>query len=339
MNEPSDGMAWLLFSLLTVVLWGLWGIYSTLSQEILGAKPAYTWHCVGLAICGAAAAPFVGIGLSLKEMLLSVGAGCAYSCGSLWMIDAITGGGPAGIVVTTASLYPLVVMACNIFLFHEASSVKEAAGAATALLAIVFMADPTAGNDAKSTQANKTKWITLSLLSLLTYAIWVLCTEGIVTHQGPSAVYQTLGCMVACVLQCPSFIPDRTSSSDLHDVDCETPISYWSPKYTPRNRSLSEVSSVSPLAQVDDDEMKRPTWLETRGILYGLGMGVGMGAGTVTFMMACRSAPRLNPVVMITSMYPTVTLVFARVAWHEKLSYIQYMGVAAALVASILISV
>lgn len=336
MAEPSDDMAWLFLSVSTTIFWGLWGVCSTLSQDILGPGPAYTWHCVGLAICGAAAAPFVGFRLPLEAMWLSVGAGCSYSCGSLWMLNAITGGGPPGIVVTIAGLYPLAVMACNIFVFHEPASVKEAVGATIALLAIVFMSDPSAGDEVKSTHVNKTKWITISLLSLVGYAGWVLCTEGILTHQGPSAVFQALGCMVACLVQCPSFLPPRTSKLGLHSDD-DKASSYWSPRFTSRDRSLSD-ENCSSLIQVDEVDTKRPTMLEIRGILYGMGMGAGMGAGVVTFMMACKTAPRLSPVVMIAASYPTVTLLVARVVWQQKLSYVQYIGAFAAIVASALIS-
>lgn len=77
--------------------------------------------------------------------------------------------------------------------------------------------------------------------------------------------------------------------------------------------------------------------LSVKGGLYGLLNGVANGVACIFFIIALRRGPAM-PVVLITSMYPVITLLLSIFFLKQGLSLKQTLGMVFAMIALILFS-
>lgn len=77
--------------------------------------------------------------------------------------------------------------------------------------------------------------------------------------------------------------------------------------------------------------------LSAKGGTYGLLNGIANGLGCIFFIMALRKGPAI-PVILITSMYPFVTLALCWVFLKQGLNMRQGLGMLFAIVAIVLLS-
>lgn len=75
-----------------------------------------------------------------------------------------------------------------------------------------------------------------------------------------------------------------------------------------------------------------------KGSLYGLLNGLANGIGCIFFIIALRKGPTM-PVILITSMYPFVTLLLCMVFLKQGLTLKQGLGMLFAMLALILLSI
>ncbi|HBC0463553.1 TPA: EamA family transporter [Legionella pneumophila] len=78
--------------------------------------------------------------------------------------------------------------------------------------------------------------------------------------------------------------------------------------------------------------------LSVKGSTYGLLNGLANGIACIFFILALRNGPTM-PVVLVTSMYPMITLIFCMIFLKQELSIKQGLGVVFALTALILFSI
>jgi transporter family protein len=77
--------------------------------------------------------------------------------------------------------------------------------------------------------------------------------------------------------------------------------------------------------------------LSAKGSIYGLLNGVANGIACIFFIMALRKGPAM-PVVLITSMYPLITLLLSVFFLKQGLSVKQVLGMTFAITALVLFS-
>lgn len=77
--------------------------------------------------------------------------------------------------------------------------------------------------------------------------------------------------------------------------------------------------------------------ISAKGSAYGLLNGLANGIACIFFILALRNGPTM-PVVLVTSMYPMITLLFCMIFLKQELSLKQGLGMAFALMALILFS-
>ncbi|WP_133137842.1 EamA family transporter [Legionella rowbothamii] len=75
--------------------------------------------------------------------------------------------------------------------------------------------------------------------------------------------------------------------------------------------------------------------LHAKGGLYGLLNGLASGIACIFFILALRNGPTM-PVVLVTSMYPMITLVLCMVFLKQSLTLKQALGMGFAIIALIL---
>jgi len=77
--------------------------------------------------------------------------------------------------------------------------------------------------------------------------------------------------------------------------------------------------------------------LSAKGSMYGLLNGFANGIACIFFIMALRKGPAM-PVILVTSMYPFITLVLCMVFLKQGLTLKQGIGMVFALIALILLA-
>jgi len=131
---------WLLFSLLTILFWGLWGFFIKLSARylewyqiyVLGNVAAFLLSVYLLARYGV---DFVGSG---KGVLLGIAAGVVGTLGYIFFILA-TKTGKVSIVVPLTAIYPAVTFILAILLLREPFNLRHLVGMILALTGAILL--------------------------------------------------------------------------------------------------------------------------------------------------------------------------------------------------------
>lgn len=128
---------WLSFSLLTLGLWGCWGLLNKLATESLPMQAIYLLELVSYALVA-------GIFLGLERpkacwvptgMAAALGAGLCGALGLLCFLRALAAG-RAAVVVPLTGLYPVVTVLASLLLLQEPLTARQAVGIGLALVAV-----------------------------------------------------------------------------------------------------------------------------------------------------------------------------------------------------------
>jgi transporter family protein len=144
-NAASRFPPWLWLSILTMVLWGTWGIQSKLIMEtmtplanqivfVVGLVPPVIWCLI--------AQPRIVATLSRERRSGTVYAfltGILGAVGNIAFFIALAKGGPVSIVVPLTSLFPLVTVVLAAVWLRERIGRVQIAGLGFALVAIVLL--------------------------------------------------------------------------------------------------------------------------------------------------------------------------------------------------------
>lgn len=130
-------MGWLAFSLMALVLWGVWGFLSKAATQQLPPQAVYL-----LAVCGHGVVIgylWLGGGLALPwhpgAVAAALAAGVFMAFGLLCFFRALAGGA-ASVVVPLTALYPLVTVVLSWAVLREEMTPRHLAGIALAMLAV-----------------------------------------------------------------------------------------------------------------------------------------------------------------------------------------------------------
>ncbi len=161
---------WLLYSVLAIALFGVWGLVSTAASNALPAPTVQVFSTIGLVP--------VGLLLALSPHLRQGerhGRGCAFAlltglCGSLGnvaLFEALRRGGEASAVYPLTGLYPLVTLLLSRAVLKERLNVVQGTGLLLALGALVLFGDP----DFKPGARLLAPWMGFALASLILWGI------------------------------------------------------------------------------------------------------------------------------------------------------------------------
>ena len=132
---------WYLYTLLTLVQWGLWGLCSKLASNYSRPRQALIFQSVGVIA-------FAVIVLMMEKFSIvwSVpGFGWAAAGGFFAFVGFLTffaalEQGKASTVIALSALYPLVTILLSLAFLHEKLTGRQAIGIAFALIASVLLA-------------------------------------------------------------------------------------------------------------------------------------------------------------------------------------------------------
>ena len=134
--------AWLFYSLLTVLAWGVVGLLQKLSTNNISAESSLIWLVIGFLLI----APFFYPGAVLfhysrPNLAYGMLSGLLNALGAWALFAALKSGGKASVVAPLTALYPVVVIVLVPKILHESVSSLQWLGVGCALIAVVLLAD------------------------------------------------------------------------------------------------------------------------------------------------------------------------------------------------------
>jgi transporter family protein len=127
---------WLLYSLMTILCWGLWGVFSKLASNYSRPRQTLIFQAVGVIA-------FALVVLFIEQFQIqrtAAGFGWSFAAGFINFIGflaffAAVQKGKVSTVISLSSLYPVVTIALSVLLLHEKITKREGLGIALALTA------------------------------------------------------------------------------------------------------------------------------------------------------------------------------------------------------------
>jgi bacterial/archaeal transporter family protein len=136
---------WLLFSVVSLVFFGITGVTQKLSTNYISFELSFVWFCLAMIAVSIVTALLVPMNwhLSTPVVLLAALGGFLNGLGALTSFAAFAKGGKASIVTPIINLFPLVTVGGAWVFLGEKLTSTQILGIVFALLAIVFLSQET----------------------------------------------------------------------------------------------------------------------------------------------------------------------------------------------------
>lgn len=134
--------AWLIYSILTLVLWGIWGAVSKVVSDHIDAYTNQALFGVGMAplLLLVSFSPRLKGGIQRRRgIFYAFITGILGGTGNIAFFRSLTAGGKASVVVPATSLSPVVTVLLGYFVLKERLTAVQKAGFALALVAIYLL--------------------------------------------------------------------------------------------------------------------------------------------------------------------------------------------------------
>lgn len=133
---------WYLYSILTVVTWGLWGVFSKIASNYAKPKQALIFQTVGVLAFGLVVLVMEKFRIEWSAAGFSWAAigGFLAFVGFLTFFAALEQG-KASTVVTLSALYPLVTILLSVAFLREKLTTRQGIGIVLAMIASALLAE------------------------------------------------------------------------------------------------------------------------------------------------------------------------------------------------------
>lgn len=145
-QEPSKNIAgmpaWMLYSLLTILLWGAWGALSKVVSDAVDTNTNQVFFALGLLplIAIVLRSPRLKVGNSLRSgKAWAFFTGLLGGTGNIAFFQALGDGGKASIVVPATALFPVVTVLLAVTVLRERLGKLQMVGLALTLVAIYLL--------------------------------------------------------------------------------------------------------------------------------------------------------------------------------------------------------
>lgn len=130
--------SWLIFAILSLLAYGLWGFFPKLGIGYLNPKEFIIYEVIGMAFITLILLLLVGKPtFNTRGVTFAILTGITGIIGTLFFVTALAKG-KASVVVTITSLYPMIVFILASFILKESITLKQGIGIVFALIALVF---------------------------------------------------------------------------------------------------------------------------------------------------------------------------------------------------------
>lgn len=132
--------SWLPAALLSLLSFGLWGIFTKLAVLHIDSKSALIYQTIGVMVVGVLALSTMSFKptADTKGLSYAVLTGAAYAIGCFFYFVAASKG-KIITVVTLTSLYPLITILLAFLLLKENVTIKQFIGIGFAVISILLM--------------------------------------------------------------------------------------------------------------------------------------------------------------------------------------------------------
>jgi transporter family protein len=135
--------AWLVYSLLTILLWGAWGAVSKIASSGMDANTNQIYFTVGLLPLMLLLLPAARRGGAGPQRHAGIAwafvTGILGGAGNIAFFRALESGGKVSIVAPATALFPVVTVILAVTVLRERISKQQIAGFALALIAIYLL--------------------------------------------------------------------------------------------------------------------------------------------------------------------------------------------------------
>jgi transporter family protein len=133
-------MNWVSASVLSLLSFGLWGLFTKLAVTYIDSRGVLVYQAIGVLLISVIALSLVQFKpvTNVKGLSYAILTGAAYGIGCLFYFIAASKGKIITVVTLTA-LYPLVTIALAYWLLDESVSIKQCLGIGLGLVAIFLM--------------------------------------------------------------------------------------------------------------------------------------------------------------------------------------------------------
>jgi bacterial/archaeal transporter family protein len=141
-TRRSRPPAWLVYSLLTILLWGTWSALTKVIADDISAYMNQVLFAIGIlpVIAVVLRSPRLAVGQNRRRgMLYAFITGILGGTGNILFFEALKVGGKASVVVPTTSLSPLVTVILGYIALKEKMNTLQRLGVALALVAIYLL--------------------------------------------------------------------------------------------------------------------------------------------------------------------------------------------------------
>ena len=166
---------WLVFTFLTLLLWGGWGLVSKPLSTALSPWQIQAFSSLGMLPVIAVlsrGAKHVASTSSRRGFWLAFAAGFLSSLGNVAYYQALAAGGKAAAVTPLTALYPLVTIGLAVVLLRERLSLVQGTGAALSLAAMYCF-------NVDSGSAWLTPWLAVALIPIALWGVGALLQKQV----------------------------------------------------------------------------------------------------------------------------------------------------------------
>jgi bacterial/archaeal transporter family protein len=138
--------AWLLFTIIALVFWGITGVTQKLSTNRISSQLSFLWFAYAMIAISVVLALAVPMHWHVRPLIfwLALAGGALNGLGALTSFSALESGGKASIVISLISLYPLLSVGFAVTFLHEHLNRLQAIGIAIAIVAAILLSlEPT----------------------------------------------------------------------------------------------------------------------------------------------------------------------------------------------------
>ena len=132
--------SWLVYALISLVLYGFWGFFPKLSVRDIDPLSALLYEIVGACFIGLVVLFSIGPGLQFTPngFWFAFLTGVSGMVGTLFFFKAAKWG-PISVVVSLTALYPLIAITLAAIFLREPITLRQLMGMGLALIAIFLM--------------------------------------------------------------------------------------------------------------------------------------------------------------------------------------------------------
>lgn len=159
--------SWLLYAMITTVLWGVWGAFIEIPEKAgFAATLGYSAWALTMVPVAIVALKIIKWKLDYdrRSILLGMSAGL-LGCGGQLILFQVLRIGPAYIVFPIISLYPVLTIILSVVIIREKASKRSWIGIVLALVAILLLSYQPPGNSVVSGYV----WL---LLAMVVFIMW-----------------------------------------------------------------------------------------------------------------------------------------------------------------------